>query len=308
MGEMSMLGRLRLMQVRFMAKAFRKLAVHRELAKYLSTVGRSDAWSSLLVGFNRKFETFQEADRCARSYGVPSHEHPGSVGSHLWLHERARPSDYPILFYLQRLLPEIRSVLDIGGSAGNLFYCYSKYLRFGDDFKWVVQDVPEIVELGRRIAEERHETRLRFIGELPECNHADAVIISGALHYFDVLPPELMRGLDQQPRHLFINRTPVVDGPSAYTIQDVGSYVAIMPARILSRHSLMEAMEVAGYELMDEWTVPDLSMILPFHPEASALIYSGFYFRARGPLQPGQSESWSRDAQERWKRPFSSLH
>ena len=272
--------RLRFRQVRAFSKVFCRLAVLPGMKKVLGTMGKSDLCAKVLVGFNRTFPSFEDANQCALQHGFPSHEHPGNITNHLRLNENARLSDYPVLFHLQNLLGEVKSVLDIGGSAGNLFYCYSKYLQYDAGFTWTVFEVPENVQAGRHIAELKGEKRLRFTDQLHECTNADAVIISGALHYFDPLPPELMGDLGEKPRHVFINRTPVTDGQTAITIQDAGFYFAMSPARILSRKTLLEAMAGANYELKDEWTIPDLRFRIPLSPASSVSAYSGFYFRA----------------------------
>ncbi len=287
MAKIDIFSWLRLRQIRFMTKVFRVVSRERRIGKLLSVLGKSEMCSIALVGFNRVFSSLEEAHRCAKSYGFASHEHPSNVQTHLWLNERARPSDYPVLFHLRAILGERTSILDIGGSAGNLFYCYAKYLSLSDGMEWVVYDVPQNVETGRQIAEKRQERRLHFIDQLSERRHADVVIISGSLHYFEASPPELMRNLDRPPQHVFINRTPVIDGPSAVTIQDAESYVALFPARLTSRGVLLAAMDAANYELADEWMVPELRLVVPFHPEASAPAYSGFYFR----LRAGSSET-----------------
>lgn len=153
---------------------------------------------------------------------------------------------------MQNLLPEIRSVVDIGGSAGNLFYCYDRYLYFSPEFSWTVNDVPTNNGIGVRIGEEHHERRLHFVDDLADCRPVDMALISGALHYFEALPPVIMRSLKRSPRYVIINRTPVIQGETAITIQDTGFYYAISPARLLSHKALMQSMEDADYEIVDE--------------------------------------------------------
>lgn len=281
MTKISSITRIRFKQIRLLAKVVERLSSHDRPSKLLSALGRNVLLDHSLSGFRRTFPTFQEAHRQARRYRVPSHEHPANITTHTHRSEEIRPSDYAVLFHMQRLMGEINSVLDIGGSVGNLFYCYSKYLTYPPGMTWTVVEVPETVAAGSRIAMEKAEPRLRFAERIKGCNSVDAVVISGALHYFEELPPELIRGLSSQPRHVFINRTPVIDGPTAITIQDHEHYFAISPARILSRDTLMKAMTEAGYELVDEWKANELRLRIPFHPEASVSAYSGFYFRIK---------------------------
>jgi putative methyltransferase (TIGR04325 family) len=281
MSNVSSLTRLRFRQIRFVAKTLEHLSCHHRSRKILGTLGRNSLLDHSLSGFRRTFSSFEEARRQASKYRVPSHEHPGNISIHTYRTEEIRPSDYPVLFHMQRLMGEVHSVLDIGGSIGNLFYCYSKYLSYPPGMTWTVFEVPETVAAGSRVAHQRNEHRLRFVEHIQDCDAVDAVIISGALHYFEQLPPALMEGLRRQPRHVFINRTPVINGPSVFTIQDHEQYFAISPARVLSHDALLQAMSDAGYELVDEWKANELKLHIPLHPDASVSAYSGFYFRMK---------------------------
>ena len=98
--------RLRFRQVRAFSKVFCRLAVLPGMKKILGTVGKSDLCAKVLVGFNRTFPSFEDANQCALQHGFPSHEHPGNITNHLRLNENARLSDYPVLFHLQNLLGE----------------------------------------------------------------------------------------------------------------------------------------------------------------------------------------------------------
>ena len=289
--------RLRFSQIRLTAKVLTRLAALPGLKSLLTLLGGSSTIDRTLVGFRATFPTFAAARAYAARYAVPSHEHPGNVVTHLSLSEAIRPSDRPVLTHLREILHASgsladASVLDIGGSAGNLFYSYTPHLdlppglsrTLSKTLSWTVFEVPENVLAGRELAAGLSASRLHFIDDLAACTHAGIVLISGSLHYFEALPPELIRHLDPPPKHIFINRTPVIDGPTSITIQDAVSYYAISPARILSRSVLLASMAAAGYELVDEWRVPDLKFPIPLHPRSSALFYSGFYFRQRQPL------------------------
>ncbi len=280
--EIGLIKRLRFGQIRIFSKWLEKLSSVRQSHFLLRSLGRSSLLAHALVGYRRSFDSFAAAESYIQRYNLLSHSHPSNVTMHM-LHfsEAARVSDFPVLFYLQRILGEAKTVLDIGGSGGNLFYCYSHYLAFPETLRWTVFEVPGNVTRGRQIAAERGESRLHFVDNLDQCPEADVVIISGSLHYFDALPPELLQYLVRKPKHVFINRTPVIDGPSAITVQDAGWYYAMSPARILSRRALLDSMADARFDLVDEWIVPDLRLRIPLHPQSSASAYSGFYFRSR---------------------------
>lgn len=84
-----------------------------------------------LVGYRRTFETMAEAKRYASDFIPAGHESKENANLHLRLSMSARPSDYPVILYLGRLLTDSTRVFDLGGNVGNLFYCYQQYLTFG---------------------------------------------------------------------------------------------------------------------------------------------------------------------------------
>lgn len=281
MTEAGLMTRLRFKQIRLFAKTVERISSRNGSNRLLSILGSNPLIDRALSGFRRTYPSFEAACRAAERYKLPSHEHPNNIAIHLARAEELRPSDYPVLFHLQKILPQIRSVLDIGGSIGNLFFSYEKYLDYPPGFSWTVFEASDLVTAGTRIAQQKNEPRLQFTTSLESCESADAVLISGALHYFEQMPPELLQGLRHRPRHVFINRTPVIDGPSAVTIQDHDDYYAISPARMISRSELMQSMSVADYDLVDEWRASELRLRIPLHPKASVNAYSGFYFRAQ---------------------------
>jgi putative methyltransferase (TIGR04325 family) len=269
--------RLRIRQIRATSNALSVLNGLPGLKQLTALTGSSRLLSQALIGYRRTFNNLQDAEHCVAKYRFSMQEHPDAVENHLHLSERARPSDYAVLFYLQQILPECRSVLDIGGNAGNLFYCYSQYLNYPENFTWTVYDLPKIAEMGRAIAAQRGELRLHFLGSLAECGPMNIVLISGALHYFTEMPPAFLKQLPAMPQHVFINRTPISRGRSVVSIQDAVSYLA--PARTINRDELIGSMQQAGYQLADEWSAPELGLDMPLNPRETVRAYSGMYFR-----------------------------
>jgi putative methyltransferase (TIGR04325 family) len=194
------------------------------------------------------------------------------------VYKNAQPSDYPVLFYLGRLVAEPVTILDIGGSAGSLYYCYSRYVDLSHAKCWTVLELPFVAEFGRQLALERNECRLRFTSTL-EGVDSDILLASGSLHYFESPLPDLVRELPHKPKHVIINRTPLSDLPSVVTVQDAGKF--LVACRIHRREELIGGMEALNYELVDSWRVPDHSIQIPFYPEYSVPEYSGLYFRLK---------------------------
>ena len=55
--------------------------------------------------------------------------------------------DYPILYWLKRLTPEITRVVDAGGHIGVKYRAFGPYLDL-DRLDWVVYDLPALVRAG----------------------------------------------------------------------------------------------------------------------------------------------------------------
>ena len=242
---------------------------------------------NFLIGFYNVYPSLEKAKADAARYIPYGHEHTDAVKIHLDLSHSARPSDYPVLYHLERIASEIHHVFDLGGNVGNLFYCYQQYLNFTADLRWTVFDLPEIVDEGRRMAQTKHETRLEFVRELAIEPSVDLLIASGSAHYFEQSIPELLMAGYIFPEHVIINRTPLTKGHSAVTIQDAGTY--LVPCKIFNRDELLKSFDEAGYSVMDDWTVPELSVSIPCHPELSVPSYSGLYLRRRTLKNGGQT-------------------
>ena len=108
---------------------------------------RSRGWQNLHYGV---FNTFAEAADEARKHNVIAHyelDHMEWLHSHLHL----RLHDYPVLFWLERLLLSTHRVVDLGGSVGVSYYSFSKRLAMPPGLEWLVLELPEVVVQGRTI-------------------------------------------------------------------------------------------------------------------------------------------------------------
>ena len=232
-----------------------------------------------LVGYRRPFRTLREAENAIARYSAGGHSNPDNARIHLDLAKAARPSDYAALFHMRALLPELRHIYDFGGNAGNLYYCYSKYLDFPLDLQWSVYDLPPMLAVGRQVANGRGERRLRFTGRWDEAAGADLLIASGSLHYFPKPLPEMIAGLKEMPRYVFVNRTPLVEGRTAAAVQDAGSF--LVACLLYNRSDLIRGFEMAGYELVDSWRAEEMAVSVPCYPEYCVPAYSGMFLRLK---------------------------
>jgi putative methyltransferase (TIGR04325 family) len=227
-----------------------------------------------LLGYRSTFASLGEARACALRFSPFSHEHPRAIERHAGLADVIRESDYPALFYLAPIASRLKNVLDLGGNVGNLFYAYRDHLEFPDDLNWMVHDLPAIHLAGRKFAKDRNETRIHFVDDLSTAASADALLIFGALHYFESLPA-IVKSLSALPKHILVNRSPCSDGEDIITVQDVGSY--LVACKLHGFKTLFAEMEALGYVLRAKWPVYERKFRVPLYPESSSRTYSGFY-------------------------------
>jgi putative methyltransferase (TIGR04325 family) len=189
---------------------------------------------------------------------------------------RVEPSDYPIMFWLQRLLPECRLLFDLGGGVGISYFGYRRYLQYPSGMSWLINELPTVAALGARMAAEELAPGLRYTTSLEELPRADILLAAGSLQLIEA-PFELLRAAAALPPHLLINKVPLGKTPAAVTLHNLGP--ALCAYHLFNRAQFVAGVQQLGYELVDEWANPDLSARIPYFPERSIHSYSGFYFR-----------------------------
>lgn len=251
--------------------------------EHLSHRKTIDLLSRMIFGYRRIFSNLEAAESAAKPYEDGGHEALEAL--HLELSNAARPSDFAILFHLAQFPLDHLTIFDLGGSLGNLYYCYARYLHFGSDVKWIVFDLPTTVAKGRTLAQTRGATQLEFCDSFECASGADVLLASGSLHYFPTPLPAMIGGLAAKPRYVLINRTPLVDAPTAATVQDAGPIrVACM---LYNVDETIAQFERIGYRLVDQWRTPELWLGVPLHPEYSMKSYRGLMFELAAQAQAG---------------------
>lgn len=198
--------------------------------------------------------------------------------------ERTRqiyPGDYPVLFWLQKLLGEsVSKVFDIGGHIGVGYYAYQKYLDYPVGLRWCVSDVPAVVARGQQLAEQWDKAgRLQFTSDLHAVNGYDLVLASGSIQYLPMTLGQLLGETQQKPPHVIVNLLPLHPEQTYFTVQNIGTAFCVY--RIQSHLEFVAAMREAGYELVDAWENLEKKCEIPFSPAHYSLDrYYGFYFRS----------------------------
>jgi putative methyltransferase (TIGR04325 family) len=191
-----------------------------------------------------------------------------------WFHD----IDYPLLFWLSKLVVPGNQILELGGSIGHFFYTSERFHRYPNDISWTIAELPEAVRLGSKIAQQRNEQRLHFI----DSSHIDAApacqifLTAGTLQYMTSTLPELLQRLPALPAHVLVHNLPCHKNEAFWTLQNLG--VCELPYYIYNLQALKAEMASLGYQLTAEWKNPRYIEI-PFQRHMAVEGYLGFYFQ-----------------------------
>ncbi len=281
-GMLSKIRRLRIKQISLTARilyAVEALPGGKRLMRCLVTWSVTAPILNGMLGYQRVFNSLSEAAAAALPYADGGHEVPEHSKLHMALAEVPRPSDYAALFHIRGLILDGAKIFDLGGSIGNLFYLYDRYLNLPVDCVWQVFELPAWVELGQNVAKKRGEHRLQFTRTWEDAAGAELLLASGSSHYFDPPISQMVAGLPKKPSHILINRTPLIDGPTKATVQD--GAIHRVGCVLYNRTEFVKAFEAMGYEVVDSWKAWELSLKLVGKPESSALPYSGIFLQLK---------------------------
>jgi len=184
------------------------------------------------------------------------------------------PSDYPVMFWLSNVIDKDTTIFDFGANVGISYFAYRSRLEYPASLTWIAHDVPAVVEAGRAIARTCDAPHLQFTSDVAGISRADVMIAAGSLHFVED-PLAGLRSAARLPRHLIINKTPLLDQPSAVTLHAFGT--AYCAYHLLNRTAFLAELGALGYRIVDEWRNPGLGCNVPFHPEYAIPAYSGLY-------------------------------
>ena len=227
--------------------------------------------------FRGVYASFGDAQRAAPRMKALGYDAFDSSRWYLSKHTDVQLEDYPVLFWLRTAFEDGRSLFEIGGHTGVAYYGFAQVLSYPRDLVWTICDVPRVTAAGEALARERGRTNIRFVTSPTQIEGADIVLAAGALQYIE--SPDLaetIAGFRARPRHVLVNTTPVYDGPSLITLQNVGP--AYCPYRAFNRQEFVGSLKNLGYSLVASWR-KERAFRVPGHPDKSFDHYSGFYFR-----------------------------
>lgn len=247
--------------------------------RYFNSVGGT---ARLFCGI---FPDFASAERAVPENRLVGYDNAPSAERIMdeWL--EVFPSDYPVMFWLEKLLRECRTVFDWGGNAAIKYFAFRPYLLYPEGLKWFVNDVPAVLKRGEEIALRERSLGLHFTPSMDELARADVLLASGSVQFV----PDPQAALSQSPTlpdHLIFNKVPLYDMPSAVTLQNMGT--ALCPYHLFNRGEFIAAIEKLGFRLRDEWKTPDVNCYIPFFPEHRIARFSGLYFERTRPAREGR--------------------
>lgn len=185
--------------------------------------------------------------------------------------------DYPVMLWLQRLMPQARTLIDAGGHMGTKYRAFSKVLDLSDAPDWVVYDLPAMVRAGEKRAK-ADGLPIGFEHDITRLPPAEILLASGLLQYYPHETSRLVGELPEKPRHLILNKVAVRDGAPIVTLSRIGP--SWVPYQIRQLKGFIADIETAGYRQLDQWDIPSLSHVIPTHPELGPSRSMGFVFEA----------------------------
>lgn len=220
------------------------------------------------------FATRAEAEAEAPSSRRVGYDHPEVVPISLERMATTWTSDYPVIYWLSRLVESSGTLVDLGGHTGTKYRAWRHLLPLPEGYVWRVCDLPALVEAGRRMSSDA--PHLRFTTRHEDIDGSDVLLASGVLQYMDRDLADILSACERPPRHVILNKVPTHDDADAYTLENL--LESTVPYRIFERSRLVSALEALGYAEVDGWAVPESRVRVPFttlgEPE-----HRGFYFR-----------------------------
>jgi len=224
------------------------------------------------------FESLDEAQVRLRAH---SQSGQYSINHREWFAQRSatyRAHDYPVLYWMSKLIEPSTRLFDLGGSVGVTYHLMRTRLALPGDFRWEVGELPAVVAYGRELMSRLESPHLQFTDDWKSMDGALILHVAGALQFMPLTLAEMFSKVRRKPQHVLINRIPVTDtSETFYTLQNTGD--AIAPMRVEARRSLLGDMKALGYELVDGWKCLENSLVIPFASGHDLRCFDGFYFR-----------------------------
>lgn len=227
--------------------------------------------------FQGLYASYEQAMAAASRRGLAGYDHEDVAPVSFEAMCRVEAWDYPVLFWLGRLLAGGGSVLDAGGHMGTKYRAFAPYLGYGETVTWTVYDLPAIVRAGRAKAMADGLNALSFVERIADAPTPTVFLASGLLQYLDRSIGDLLGEIESPPRWLLFNKVAFHARGPAVTLERIGD--ALVPYQMRERKSFVDGVERLGYRLADSWRIAELSHMVITHPEIGPSESLGFLFR-----------------------------
>lgn len=274
-----------------MKKVLKALLMHSALGAWLGKIPGVQrlyakfVWTRQMNGFLGAYGSFENAERAATGLKKVGWNDEGIAS--VLVHEtmEAAPktfqtSQFAVMLWLSKLLESDDTVLDVGGAGGVFYEICSRYRLLPARSHWHVVDVPEMVKRGIERHRQLNSSSISFGTELALAPPSHILLMLGVLQYLpDPLGekgPGVLETITALPSYILINKIALLDDDEVWIIQN--HVTSAMPYRLFNRRKFMAYFEAHGYRLRDGWTVPEINLDIPFHPERAVPFLEGLYF------------------------------
>jgi putative methyltransferase (TIGR04325 family) len=239
--------------------------------------GRMRYFSPLPRRFTGVYDSYENAFATAMKMSLAGYDHKEVAGIAFDVMCRLAPWDYPVLFWLEKVIPGAGSLVDAGGHMGTKYRAFRAPLELDNEFRWIVYDLPAIVRAGRDRAAADGLPALDFVDRLEDASGTKILLGSGLLQYLDIPFGALMKRLAPLPRHVILNKVALHKRGPLFTLERIGS--ALVPYQMRDEMALLQEFAMLGYRIADRWTIPSLAHVIDTHPEFGASDSAGYYLQ-----------------------------
>ena len=230
-------------------------------------------------GFWGVYASFKEAEADVPSGGLIGYDNDAAADLYRWKLDFMEPSDYAVLYWLERALTSGARVFDFGGHVGLKYYSFRSVGALNDPLTWTVYDVPAVVRAGRVLAQEKGASALAFTETADDASGADVWLALGSAQFVEAPIYSYLERLSRRPREVIISKSPMVEGPRFVTLHTTGTMFC--PYLIENVADVIANMERIGYQLLHRWKNDEKWCQILNRPDKSLYHYTTLHFALR---------------------------
>lgn len=225
------------------------------------------------------YDSFKEAEADVPAGRRVGYDNDAAADLYRWKLDFMEPSDYAVLYWLEKALTSGGRVFDFGGHVGLKYYSFRSVGALGGPLTWTVYDVPAVVRAGRELARERGADALAFTERADDASGADVWLALGSAQYLEAPIYSYLERLGERPREVIISKSPMVEDARYVTLQTTGTMFC--PYLIEDVRDVIAHMERIGYRLLHRWKNDEKSCRILNRPDKSLYHYTSLHFARR---------------------------